>query len=110
MAYRVEIARRAEVDLEELYRWVVGRAPQQGARWFNGLERSVLSLGQHPKRCPVAPESFASGDPVRVLTYGRKPHAYRIFFMVDDDTEIVRVLHVRRGARQPPMAEELKAD
>ena len=58
MAYRVEIARRAEADLEELYLWVVERAPQQGARWFNGLERAVLSLDQHPKRCPVAPESF----------------------------------------------------
>jgi plasmid stabilization system protein ParE len=58
MAYRVEIARHAEADLEALYLWVVERAPQQGARWFNGLERAVLSLDQHPKRCPVAPESF----------------------------------------------------
>jgi plasmid stabilization system protein ParE len=41
MAYRVEIARRAEADLEELYLWVVDRAAQQGARWFNGLERAV---------------------------------------------------------------------
>ena len=57
MAYRVEIARRAEADLEELYLWVVERAPQQGARWFNGLELAVLSLDQHAKRCPVAPES-----------------------------------------------------
>ena len=40
MAYRVEITRRAEADLEELYLWVVDRAPQQGARWFNGLERA----------------------------------------------------------------------
>jgi len=30
--------------------------------------------------------------------------------MVDDEAEIVRVLHVRRGARQPPMAEELRGD
>ena len=40
MAYRVEIARRAGSDLEELYLWLVERAPQQGARWFNGLERA----------------------------------------------------------------------
>jgi plasmid stabilization system protein ParE len=91
MAYRVEIARRAESDLEELYLWVVERAPQRGARWFNGLE-------------------FDPDHPVRVLTYGRKPHAYRIFFTVDDDVEIVRVLHVRRGARQRPMAEELRGE
>lgn len=99
MAFRVEITRRAESDLEELYLWVVERAPQQGARWFNGLERAVLSLDRHPKRRPVAPESFDPDHPVRVLTYGRKPHAYRILFTVDDDAEIVRVLHVRRGAR-----------
>lgn len=107
MAYRVEIARRAEADLEELYLWVVERAPQQGARWFNGLERAVLSLDQHPKRCPVAPESFDPNRPVRVLLYGRKPHAYRIFFTIDDDADIVRVVHVRRGARQRPVADDL---
>jgi len=44
MPYRVEIARNAEADLEELYLWAVARAPQQGAKWFNGLERAVLSL------------------------------------------------------------------
>ena len=56
MAYRVEIARNAEADLEELYLWVVNRAPEQGATWFNGLERATLSLDRHPTRCPVAPE------------------------------------------------------
>ena len=109
MVYRVEITRRAEADLEELYLWVVDRAPEQGARWFNGLERVVLSLGQHPTRCPVAPESFDPDHPIRVLTYGRKPHAYRVFFTIDAG-EIVRVLHVRRGARRRPPAEELRGD
>ena len=107
MAYRVEVARRAEADLQELYLWVVDRAPQQGARWFNGLERAVLSLDQHPKRCPVAPESFDPDHPVRVLIYGRKPHAYRVFFTVDDSARLVRVVHVRRGARKPLLAVEL---
>ena len=93
MGYRVEIARRAEADLENLYLWVVDRAPQQGVRWVNGLERAVLSLDRDPKRCPVAPERFDPDRPVRVLTCGR---------------EIVRVPHVRRGARQRPMAEELR--
>ena len=110
MAYRVEITRHAESDLEELYLWVVDRVPEQGARWFNGLERAVLSLDRHPKRCPVAPESFDPDHPVRVLTYGRKPHAYRVFFTVDADAEIVRVVHVRRGARQRAIAAELSGD
>ena len=96
MAYRVEVARNAEADLEELYLWVVARAPQQGAKWLNGLERAVLSVDQHPKRCPIAPESIDPDHPVRVLSYGRKPHIYRIFFILEDDGQLVRVVHVRR--------------
>src|SRR3972149_8430536 len=83
MAYRVDLARNAEAGLDELYLWVVDRAPQQGAAWFNGLERALLSLDQPPERCPVAPESIDPDNPVRVLGYGRRPHVYRIFFTVD---------------------------
>jgi toxin ParE1/3/4 len=89
---------------------VVARSPRQGAKWFNGLEQAVLSLDHHPKRCPVAPESIDPDHPVRVLSYGRKPHAYRIFFTVDDDARLVRVVHVRRGARRRPSPDELKGD
>ena len=89
MAYRVQIAKNAEAELEELYLWVVTRAAQQGAKWFNDLERGVLSLDQHPKRCPIAPETIDPDRPVRVLSYGRKPNVYRILFAVDDDARVV---------------------
>lgn len=108
MAYRVEIARNAEVELEELYLWVTAWAPQQGARWFNGLEQALLSLDTHPTRCPIAPESLDPEMPVRVLHYGRKPHVYRIFFTMDAKAKVVHVVHVRRGARQPATDAELK--
>src|SRR5712691_6156495 len=107
MAYRVEIAKRAEAQLEELYSWVVQRAPNQGAAWFNGLEQAILSLDQHPKRCRIAPESLDPDHPVRVLNYGRSPHVYRVFFTVDESPNVVRVVHVRRGARQRPAPGEL---
>jgi plasmid stabilization system protein ParE len=110
MAYRVEIGKNAEAELEELYLWVVARAPQQGAKWYNGLERAVLSLDQHPKRCPVAPETFDPDQPVRVLSYGRKPHVYRAFFIVDEDARLVRVLHIRRGTRRRATSKELSGD
>ena len=110
MAYRVDIARSAQADLEALYLWVVARARQQGAAWFNGLERAVRSLEQFPERCPVAPESIDPGRPVRVLNYGRKPHVYRIFFTVDHRARVVHVVHLRRGARRSPAPDELKGD
>lgn len=100
MAYRVEAAKSAETQLEALYLRVSERAPRQGAAWFNGLEQAILSLDQHPKRCGIAPESFDPDHPVRVLYYGRAPHVYRVFFAIDEAARIVRVLHVRYGARQ----------
>ena len=110
MAYRVDVARSAEGELEALYLWVIERAPQQGAAWFNGLERAVLSLDRPPERCPVASESIDPDHPVRVRSYGRRPHVYRIFFTVDHSTEVVRVVHVRRGARQRPTADDLTGE
>ncbi len=110
MAYRVEIAKSAEAQLEELYLWVVQRAPSQGAAWFNRLEQTILSLDLNPERCPIAPESFDPDQPVRVLNFGRSPHVYRVFFTVDDSANVVCVVHVRRGARQRPAPGELKGE
>lgn len=110
MAYRVELGQAAEAELEALYLWVVNRAPSQGAAWFNGLERVVLALDEHPERCPVAPESVDRDRPIRVLSYGRKPHVYFVYFTVDHGRHLVRVVHVRRGTRQRPTAADLKAD
>ena len=43
MAYRVELARNAEAELEQLCLWVIERALAQGAAWFNSLKRAILS-------------------------------------------------------------------
>jgi len=110
MAYRVELAKSAELQLEQLYLWVVERAPGRGAAWFNGLEQAILSLEQHPKRCRIAPESFDPDQTIRVLNYGRSPHAYRVFFTVDERANVVRVVHIRRGARQRPTSGELRGE
>ena len=110
MAYRVELTKNAEAELEELYLWVVERAPSQGAAWFNGLEQAILSLDRFPKRCRIAPESFDRDQPVRVLNYGRSTHVYRVFFTIDETVKVVRVVHIRRGAREKPAPGELKRD
>jgi toxin ParE1/3/4 len=110
MAYRIEIAKSAEAELEELYRWVVAQAPSQGAAWFNGLEQAILSLERLPKRCRIAPESFDPDQPVRALNYGRSPHVYRVFFTINESAKVVRVVHIRRGVRQRPAHPDLKGD
>lgn len=100
MEFRVEIAKGAESELEELYPWVIERAPRQGTTWFNGLERAILSLDRHPQRCRIAPENTDQESPIRVRRYGRRPHVDLVFFTIDMDAKTVRVVHVRRGARR----------
>ena len=96
MGYRVKLAPRAQKDVEELYRWVVLRAPLQGTAWYNGLIGAIQSLAAHPQRCPVSPEGRELQAPVRQLLYGRRP--YRILFRIKGKE--VQVLHIRRGARK----------
>lgn len=96
MEYRVKLMPRAQQDIEELYEWVVHRAPRQGPLWYNGLVRSLESLSRHPERCPLAPEGHELGEPVRHLLYGKRP--YRILFWVKGNE--VHVLHIRRGSRE----------
>ena len=101
MAYRVEVARNAEAELEALYLWLVDRAPSQGEAWFNGFEQAILSLEHLPKRCRIAPESCDPEQPVRVLNYGRNRQVYRVFFTVDETAHVVRVVHIRRERKVP---------
>jgi plasmid stabilization system protein ParE len=110
MRFRVEIAKNAETELEQLYLLVIERAPHRGAAWFNGLEQAIRTVDRHPKRCPVAPESLDPARPVRVLHYGRSHHVYRVFFTVDRTAGAVRVVHVRHGARKPPAPHELSSE
>lgn len=97
MAYRVKLTPRAQRDLEELYRWVILRAPHQGAVWYNGLMDAIKSLADRPQRCPISPEGLELREQVRQLLYGRRP--YRILFWIKGRE--VQILHIRRGARKP---------
>jgi plasmid stabilization system protein ParE len=64
-------------------------------RWFNGLELAILSLGEHPSRCTVAPEN----SKLRHLLYGKRV-VYRIIYSIDMSREIVTIVHIRHGARR----------
>jgi toxin ParE1/3/4 len=105
MAYRVELTARADRNLRALYRNIHAEDSAQARAWFNGLERAVLSLDEHPSRCPPTPEDAT----LRHLLYGAKPDTYRIIFTIDDRSHVVTVLHIRHGARKPIKAGGSKA-
>ena len=97
MVYRVKLTPRAQKDVEELFEWVIHRAPHQGSLWYQGLIEAIKSLENHPERCAIAPEGRELRQPVRQLLYGKRP--YKIFFWIKAGE--VHILHVRRGARRP---------
>jgi toxin ParE1/3/4 len=87
MTYRVELTARASRNLKRIQAFV----------WFNELEAAILSLDQHPERSPATPENRT----LRHLLFGKTPNVYRIIFAIDARARVVRVLHIRHGARQP---------
>jgi toxin ParE1/3/4 len=105
MAYRVELTARAGRNLRRIYRTIHAEDSAQAWTWFDGLERAVLNLDEHPSRCPPTPEDAA----LRHLLYGAKPDTYRIIFRIDERSHLVTVLHIRHGARRPMKAREPKS-
>jgi len=96
VAYRVDLTERAARNLRRIYRTINAEDSARARDWFNGLEKAVFSLDEHPARAPVIPED----DSPRHLLYGRKPNVYRIIYAVDECNRVVTVLHIRHGARK----------
>ena len=95
MAYHVEVTERALRDLSIIYGRIGAESSEQAARWFDRLEKAIISLEKYPDRAPLTPE-----DPsVRHLLYGRKPYVYRIIYEVDEKNSTVYVLHIRWPGR-----------
>jgi toxin ParE1/3/4 len=95
MAYRVEITRRALRDLAGIYSRIEADSRALAARWFDGMEKAIYGLEEHPNRAPVTPEDRA----LRHLLYGKKPYVYRIIYEIEEDTSTVYVLHIRPPGR-----------
>ncbi|MGD0430304.1 MAG: type II toxin-antitoxin system RelE/ParE family toxin [Acetobacteraceae bacterium] len=101
MAYHVELTARASRDPGRIYREINAANSEQARAWFNGLEVAILSLDQHPARCPVTPEDAN----LRHLLYGNRRFIYRIIYTIHEQSQVVTVLHIRHGMRRRYAAE-----
>ena len=101
MTYRVELTGRAASDLDILYLEKHATDSPEAARWYNRLEEAVYSLERSPYRSTTAPEADKSRWPLRHLLYGRKPHVYRVICEIDEKRQLVTVITIRHGAREP---------
>jgi plasmid stabilization system protein ParE len=104
MAYLVNITSRAERDLAQLYMQVNAEYSAAALKWYKGLKEAILSLEEHPNRCPLTRKS----DRLRHLLYGHKPHIYRVIYRVLERQKHVEVLHIRHGARRKIKSSDLE--
>ena len=96
MTYLVNLTARAERDLEYLYDQINGARSDVALKWYQNLKEAILSLEEHPNRCPATSENAN----LRHLLYGDKPHVYRVIYRVVEKRKQVNVLHIRHAARR----------
>jgi plasmid stabilization system protein ParE len=104
MAYLVNITPRAERDFGDLFLEINASESEAAFRWYRGLQDAILTLRQHPDRCPVTPERKL----LRHLLYGSKPNVYRVIYRVIERQKRVDILHIRHGARQRFTASDIE--
>ncbi|MGA9600218.1 MAG: type II toxin-antitoxin system RelE/ParE family toxin [Methylocystis sp.] len=94
MRYLVELTERAARDLGRLHRRIDAENSRRARDWFNELEALVFSLDQSPGRGAACPEDRA----LRQLRFGKRRDVYRLLYSIDEERQIVTVLHIRHSA------------
>ena len=108
MAFRVEISPEAFRDLDSISSYIQEKATTEIAqRWFNEIFSVIRTLSEMPSRYAIAEESAELEAEVRLLLHGKRKRRYKIYFAIHQETETVRIFHVRHWARKPVEADEL---
>jgi toxin ParE1/3/4 len=95
MAYAVKTTPHPERDLIRLYKQINAEFSETAIKWYLGIREAILSLEQHPNRCPITRRQ----DKLRNLLYGHRPNIYRVIYWISERKNLVDVLRVRHGAR-----------
>jgi len=98
LSFRIAFTRQAREDAHAAHRWIANKLSRARAdRWYQGFFRHAQTLKTFPLRCPLAAENEKFPNEIQELSYGRRPHKYRIIFEIRGD--VVYVLRVRHAAR-----------
>jgi plasmid stabilization system protein ParE len=109
MAFRVEISPEAFENLDTIAAYIQERGSFESAeRWFNGIIAAVRTLQDMPRRCPLAEESTELDTEGHFLLHGKRNRRYKVYFSIHNESETVRVFHVRHWAKRPVEADELE--
>lgn len=81
--HRVVVHSRAQADIDDLFRWVVRRAPYTAAHWLDRLQDAIGRLAFNPHCQPLAPENARVVEvELPEAHFGRRPYVLRIVFTI----------------------------
>ena len=81
--FHVTIARRAEIDLEEIWDYIAADSVENATRFIVELETRMKRLSYSPRRCLLIPENEILGTRYRHLIIRKK---YRVVFRISRNT------------------------
>ena len=101
MTYRLVIVEPAEIDVDEIYAYILARSPQGATSWYREFLACSKRITLQPLACSIAAENAEFDFELRqALFKTRYGAAYRcVFTVVDDEVRILRV----RGRGQAPL-------
>jgi plasmid stabilization system protein ParE len=94
--YDVLFTPAARVQALAAAEYIARSSPRNAARWYEGLEKAILSLELFPHRCGAARENEFSGEDLRQFIY--KSHG--VIFRIEERPKTVHILHVRHAAQR----------
>ncbi len=100
----VRSLRRAEHDVDEIFKWLRGHSPLGAQSWFQALEAGVERLATMADSCSAAPDAALLNRDLRQClfktTHGRTCRA--VFMIADGNVFVLRI----RGPGQPLLQDD----
>ena len=94
MTFRVELARRAKQDLDDILTWIERRSPQGALTWSLRWHEVIEQLKSSADSCGLAAESMKHDAQIRQLIFKtRRGLPYRVLFQIEGD--LVSIITVR---------------
>ena len=101
MAFKVVLLRRAQADVDAIYKWIMKRSSSGAVSWYNAFLDAAAAIERNPESCAAAPEGKRLHLNLRQRLFKTaRGRSYRILFVIANKQ--VRVLRVR-GPGQPSL-------
>ena len=106
MNFRLVIVEPAEIDVDEIYAYILARSPQGAASWYREFLACTKRIARQPSACSIAPENGEFRFELRQTLFKTKyGDPYRCIFTIVGDE--VRILRVRGRGQAPLKASEI---